>query len=272
MDYRQNQYSNMPEEPHERGANHIDFERDDYSRQSSMPNNSGKSLANKPRDIVIFVAYLIVFALLSVADYFYQDPLFEVNLKYVPGWQDAMSDASVKFFEIITLFGYAAVGIGFFFLFYTFSTREKAFYFLLVQTSESLLNQLAKLIYHNSRPYFYTERGMKIYGSCAMTYGNPSGQAMFSASIYITLFLLIFHDRDYRIEERVVMRLSINQGSGSVVIDQKSKNQFRLFQLTKNPWVYALGVLFTAFMMFGIGISRFMLGAHSIDQVIYGWS
>jgi hypothetical protein len=52
-----------------------------------------------------------------------------------------------------------------------------------------------------------------------MTYGNPSGQAMFSASIYITLFLLIFHDRDYRIEERVVMRLSINQGSGSVVID-----------------------------------------------------
>jgi len=52
-----------------------------------------------------------------------------------------------------------------------------------------------------------------------MTYGNPSGHASFSAAIYITLFLLIFHDRDYRVEDRVVMRSSINQGSGSVVID-----------------------------------------------------
>ena len=31
-------------------------------------------------------------------------------------------------------------------------------------------------------------------------------------------------------------------------------------------------MLIVAFMMFGIGISRFMLGAHSIDQVVYGWS
>jgi hypothetical protein len=167
-------------------------------------------IQTKPRDIVIFVAYLVAFALIILANYFYLEPLFEVNLKYVPGWQEGMSGASVKFFEIITLFGYGAAGVTYFFILYTFSTREKAFYFLLVQTSESLFNQLAKMIYHQSRPYFYTERGMKIFGSCAMTYGNPSGHASFSASIYITLFLLIFHDRDYRVEERVVMRSSIN--------------------------------------------------------------
>ena len=98
-----------------------------------------------------------------------------------------------------------------------------------------------------------------------MTYGNPSGHASFSAAIYITLFLLIFHDRDYRVEDRVVMRSSINQGSGSVVIDQKLNTQFKWYQFTKNRWVYWFGVLLTAFMMIGIGISRFMLGAHSID-------
>ena len=130
-----------------------------------------------------------------------------------------MSKASIKFFELITLMGYGAVGVTFFFILYTFSTREKAFYLLLVQTTESLFNQLAKLVYHSPRPYFYEDRKMQIFGSCAMTYGNPSGHASFSASIYITLFLLIFHDRDYRVEERVVMRSSINYGTGSVVID-----------------------------------------------------
>lgn len=118
----------------------------------------------------------------------------------------------------------------FFFIFYIFSTREKAFYLLLVHTTESLFNQLTKMIYRNSRPYFYQERDMKIFGSCAMTYGNPSGHASFSAAIYVTLFLLIFHDRDHRMEQRVVMRLSINQGaSGSVVVDQRSNNQFKWY-------------------------------------------
>ena len=160
----------------------------------------------------------------------------------------------------------------FFIIFYIFSTRERAFYILLVHTTESLFNQLTKMIYRSSRPYFYQERGMKIFGSCAMTYGNPSGHASFSAAIYVTLFLMIFHDRDHRVEERVV-RLSINQGaSGSVVVDHGSTNQFKWFQFTKNRWAQAIGFLIAAFMMFGIGISRFMLGAHSIDQVIYGWS
>lgn len=58
-----------------------------------------------------------------------------------------------------------------------------------------------------------------------MTYGNPSGHASFSAAIYVTLFLLVFFDRDHRVEERIVIRSSINQGaSGSVVVDQGSTN------------------------------------------------
>jgi len=71
-----------------------------------------------------------------------------------------MSNASIKFFELITLCGYGAAGVTFFFIIYTFSTREKAFYLLLVHTSESLFNQLTKMIYHADRPYFHTDRGM----------------------------------------------------------------------------------------------------------------
>jgi hypothetical protein len=111
----------------------------------------------------------------------------------VPDWQNGMSNASIEFFKFITLFGYGAAGAAFFFLAYIFSSREKAFYILFVHTVQSLYNQEAKMLYRSARPYFESER-MRIFGSCAMTYGNPSGHASFSSSVYVTLFLLIFHD------------------------------------------------------------------------------
>jgi membrane-associated phospholipid phosphatase len=43
-------------------------------------------------------------------------------------------------------------------------------------------------------------------------------------------------------------------------------------RMIKNRIAYIVGVLIAAFMIIGIGMSRFMLGAHSIDQVIYGWT
>ena len=131
-----------------------------------------------------------------------------------------MSTSARQFFEIITLFGYGAAGVSYFFLFYLFSTREKAFYILIVHTLESLYNQLAKQIYRSPRPYFYQDSGMQIFGSCAMTYGNPSGHASFSAAMYITLFLVIFHDKDYTVEERVVMNRQSLTGGGSVVLSE----------------------------------------------------
>ena len=105
---------------------------------------------------------------------------------------------------------------------------------------------------------------MQIIGSCAMTYGNPSGHASFSAAFYVTLFLITFHDRDYRSEDRPVMRSSINQRSASVVKDRaQMSNSWQRF--TKSRITYVVFLILTLFMMFGIGSSRFMLGAHSID-------
>jgi membrane-associated phospholipid phosphatase len=170
----------------------------------------------------------------------------------------------VTYFETITLFGYGAAGVSFFFLFYLFSTREKAFYILIVHTSESLFNQLVKQLYRSPRPYFFQDTGMKIFGSCAATYGNPSGHASFSAAFYVTLFLVTFHDRDYRPDDRPVMRASINQRSLSIV-NEKSMMRSKWAKLKENRVFYIAGIILTAFMVLGIGSSRFMLGAHSID-------
>lgn len=113
---------------------------------------------------------------------------------------------------------------------------------------------------------------MMIFGSCAATYGNPSGHAGFSAAMYITLFLMIFHDKDHMAVERAVVRSSINYSDpfrSSLIVNTETS---RWQKMIKNRVAYVVGLLITAFMVIGIGVSRFMLGAHSIDQVLYGWT
>ncbi len=51
-----------------------------------------------------------------------------------------MSSATIDYFRFITLFGYGAAGATITTLFLTFSTRDKAFYLLLVNVAESVYN------------------------------------------------------------------------------------------------------------------------------------
>ena len=113
----------------------------------------------------------------------------------IPGIQATFSTATIDYFKIITLLGYGAAGVVFVILALNFSTRDKALYLLFVQVVESLYNQWVKMLYRSPRPYLVSDE-MQIFGTCAMTYGNPSGHASFSASFYTTCFLLIFHDED----------------------------------------------------------------------------
>jgi len=102
-----------------------------------------------------------------------------------------------------------------------------------------------------------------------MTYGNPSGHASFAATIYPTIFLLIFHDRDYMAGTRIIKgRKSSEDGS---IVGSSMVSDFRWFSFVNNKFVYFTALLLTISIAVMIGVSRFMLGAHSIDQVIYGW-
>lgn len=102
-----------------------------------------------------------------------------------------------------------------------------------------------------------------------MTYGNPSGHASFAACMYPTIFMLLFHDRDYMAGTRIIKgRKSSGEGS---VVGGSTIQDYQWYSFINNKIVYAVGLLITATMAVMIGVSRFMLGAHSIDQVIYGW-
>lgn len=102
-----------------------------------------------------------------------------------------------------------------------------------------------------------------------MTYGNPSGHASFAACMYPTIFMLLFHEKDFTLADRILQnRKSSVAGS---VVGGSTVEDYKWFALTNNKIIYTFGLLVTTFMAVMIGVSRFMLGAHSIDQVIYGW-
>lgn len=77
-----------------------------------------------------------------------------------------MSTASIEYFKFITLFGYGAAGATITTLFLNFSSRDKAFYLLLVNVMESVYNQWAKLLIRAPRPYLVSD-DMMIFGTCA---------------------------------------------------------------------------------------------------------
>jgi len=81
-------------------------------------------------------------------------------------------------------------------MFFTFSTREKAFYMLLVITVIGIANQEIKMIYHNPRPSYGSPDVQPL--ACSKSFGNPSGHASLSACFYISFFLVMYHDTPLR--------------------------------------------------------------------------
>ena len=123
-------------------------------------------------------------------------------------------------------------------------------------------------MYRSPRPFYMTP-DIRDLGSCSMTYGNPSGHASFAACIYPTIFMLIFHDKDY-VASSISIKGRNSSGDGSIV-GGSIVQDYKWFSFTNNKIVYWICLCITVTMSVMIGVSRFMLGAHSIDQVIYGW-
>lgn len=78
---------------------------------------------------------------------------------------------------------------------FAFKSRDKAFYLLLVHTIVTFINKNLKIIYRNPRPYMVHSEIIAF--GCPKSFGNPSGHSSLSACFLTTLFLVIFHDKDY---------------------------------------------------------------------------
>ena len=131
------------------------------------------------------------------------------------------------------------------FLVLLFCKRERFFYALFVNFSVAGIIGYLKMAYAEPRPFWMTPE-IKAYG-CNNEFGNPSGHSCSAATFSIAVFLDYFHGTCY--DERVNLKP------------------------VKHHWfTWAASLTFALLWIVAIPFSRFALGMHSLDQLLYGGS
>lgn len=214
-------------------SNYIINKKDFYTN-SPQRNKEKEKLYTK-----IFIA-IIYFALVICMEQLYRETLFD---KSIDTQEDIREDhnkdsAFYDFWKFISVFGTASITFPVFFVIFLFFPISSSFLTLQSLIYSIYITNLFKIIYRNGRPYWKSELLDVV---CNSGYGNPSGHSMTSTAYYLTLPHIVtnfpFFARDTK---------------GKIV-------KFIIF---------ILFIILAVLVMF----SRVILGAHSINQILYGFT
>ena len=154
--------------------------------------------------------------------------------------QKITPQAWIKFFTFQTTLGGGKELITLVFIGFVWCTRSKFFYFLAILTLDKVIVSYYKLIYNNPRPYMVDDN---IYSyTCSTSFGNPSGHSSASSVFAVCLMLEIFHGHSY--------------------------DPFPTKFYSKVAYVITFILLL--YWAISIPYTRYLLGAHSLNQVVYG--
>jgi membrane-associated phospholipid phosphatase len=177
---------------------------------------------------------MVFFAFIGI-EFSYRQILFDKSLDWINSFQASDSSNSTKiFFKAMTILGTESVLIPLFVIIFNWLPLSKSYLFLTVLILSTYLDNVLKIIYNNPRPYWVRQF---TFVSCEGGYGNPSGHAFSSASVYLTICHLT---SDYEF-------------------------------FTKRKWLRVIYFIFFFLLIFTIILSRFYLGVHTLNQLIYGF-
>ena len=185
--------------------------------------------------IIIAVLYYI---LIISTELLYRKKLFSKSIDLEEKIQENYEkDCSFeKFWKLISHIGTAKITMFTWVIIFSTFPINYSFQYLQSIIYTSYLTNLFKMIYRNNRPYWESE---KIIFSCNSGYGNPSGHSMTSVCVYLSLATIL--------------------------------TDFKIFQKNKKGIIYKVIIYFLfVIVIIMVMISRIILGAHSINQVIYG--
>ena len=181
----------------------------------------------------------IYFFIVIYSNNIYQEKLFDKSIKFQEKIHKNFSKYPLFFpvFKLISRFGNPFTMQIIYFIIFLFFPLNSSFLILQSVIYPSYFTNLMKNIYRQDRPYWRSEILRQV---CSKGYGNPSGHSFCSTCFYLCLYKVIIND-------------------------WKLFNNLRYEKLFK-----FIIFIFTLLFVLLIVISRVILGAHSINQILYG--
>ena len=179
----------------------------------------------------VFLYFLVIF----ISELFYRDPLSDISIKFQEILQKKLENW-MELAKIVSFIGGNNITYGCIFLItFNFTNIFKSYLLLMIIFINNLVSSVLELIYIEGRPYFISDNNIKSYG-CKSGFGNPSFDSLSSISFFLAFYHLVF--------------------------DSRSIKYRRILQI-----IY----LFIFIVMYFIIIfSEFIVGANSLNQLIFG--
>ena len=121
------------------------------------------------------------------------------------------------------------------------ASRSRLFYYIMMYSFKEAVMAYLKLAYADPRPYMIDEDIVPI--RCSTGFGNPSGHSLAATLSSITIFLDVMHGYTHKGRPSSISRYSL---------------------------VYYLLLVIALFWAGSIPYTRFLMGVHSLDQIVYG--
>ena len=211
---------------------------------SNLNSETISDINNNPKGkeklfIKIFIA-IIFFGLIIGIEQAYREDLFYKSIDVQEDIRNDYDKGSTfyGFWKFMSYFGVSNVTFPIFAIIFLFLPLNSSFLTLQVLIYSIYITNVLKIIYRNGRPYW---QSTLLDIVCNSGYGNPSGHSVTATTYYLTLPHILTNFEFFKKDTRgKILRIVI----------------FLLFMI--------LGAL--------VMISRIILGAHSLNQVIYGFS
>ena len=193
---------------------------------------------NKKTEKLKIIFLIIYFLLIISVEVFYRNHLHNISMNIqenIKGNKDKKHPFYI-FWKIITKFGEEIIMIPIFVIIFLFFPLNISFFVLLIIIYSSYITGLFKMIYKEKRPYWHSD---VLDIVCTNGYGNPSGHSLSSTCLYLSLSHVI-NNYFSCLKNRKILKIII----------------FIIFSI----------------LILLIMISRFILSAHSFNQILYGFS
>ena len=203
--------------------------------------NNEETDKNENKKLYLFIKIIILIiyvAIIVSTEITYRKKLFEKSIEYQEDIREKHEKKSAfyscwKFFSTL---GTLYVCLGIYFIIFIFFPLNYSFCAIQSLNLSNYITNLLKIIYRNARPYWKSDI-LDIV--CNSGYGNPSGHSLVCLSFFLTISHIF--------------------------------TNFNFFKTTVKGKILRI-VIFCFFILLAalVIISRVLVAAHSINQVIYG--